>query len=150
LNAPCDGITTDNEISNLGQRRAEIEQQIAALEDTAQQNDMSPAIIRDAPEILAAAQTPLTPAGERSLLAERQARLADELSATQNELAGMSEQATAPIARTRFEKRSTKPKTPRGRAAPFSLSVAFSSQAKSAPFDRKLTVRCHRDGLRSM
>ncbi len=95
LNAPCDGITTDNEISNLGQRRAEIEQQIAALEDTAQQNDMSPAIIRDAPEILAAAQNPLTPAEERSLLAERQARLADELSATQNELAGMSEQATA-------------------------------------------------------
>jgi hypothetical protein len=95
LNAPCDGITTDNEISNLEQRRAEIEQQIASLEDTAQQNDMPPAIIRDAPEILAAAQPPLTPAEERSLLAERQARLADELSATQNELAGMSEQATA-------------------------------------------------------
>jgi hypothetical protein len=95
LNAPCDGITTDNEISNLGQRRAEIEQQMAALEDTAQRNDMSPAIIRDAPEILAAAQNPLTPAEERSLLAERQTRLADELSATQNELAGMSEQATA-------------------------------------------------------
>jgi hypothetical protein len=95
LNAPCDGITTDNEISNLGQRRAEIEQQIAALEDTAQQNDMSPAVIRDAPEILAAAQNPLTPAEERLLLAERQAQLADELNATQNELAGMSEQATA-------------------------------------------------------
>ena len=92
LNAPCEGITTDNEISNLGQRRAEIEQQIAALEDTAQQNDMSPAVIRDAPEILAAAQNPLTP---RLLLAERQAQLADELNATQNELAGMSEQATA-------------------------------------------------------
>ena len=95
LNAPCDGITTDNEISNLGQRRAEIEQQIAALEDTAQQNDMSPAVIRDAPEILAAAQNPLTPAEERLLLAERQAQLADELNATQNELAGMTEHATA-------------------------------------------------------
>jgi prefoldin subunit 5 len=95
LNAPCDGVTTDNEIFNLEQRRAEIEQQIAALEDTAQQNDMPPAIIRDAPEILAAAQNPLTPAEERTLLAERQAQLADELNATQNELAGMSEQATA-------------------------------------------------------
>jgi len=95
LNAPCDGITTDNEISNLGQRRAEIEQQIAALEGTAQQNDMSPAVIRDAPEILAAAQNPLTPAEERLLLAERQAQLADELNATQNELAGMTEHATA-------------------------------------------------------
>jgi prefoldin subunit 5 len=95
LNAPCDGITTDNEISNLEQRRAEIGQQIAALDDTAQQNDMPPAIIRDAPEILAAAQKPLTPAEERTLLAERQAELADELSATQDELAGMSEQAAA-------------------------------------------------------
>ena len=95
LNAPCDGFTTDNEIFNLEQRRAEIEQQIAAQEDTAQQNDMPPAIIRDAPEILAAAQNRLTPAEERALLAERQAQLADELNATQNELASMSEQATA-------------------------------------------------------
>jgi hypothetical protein len=95
LNAPCDGFTTDNQISNLAQRRAEIEEQIAALEDTAQQNDMSPAVIRDAPEILAAAQKPLSPARERVLLAEQQAQLADELNATQNELTGMSEQATA-------------------------------------------------------
>jgi len=95
LNAPCDGFTTDNQISNLEQRRAEIEQQIAALEDTAQQNDMPPAIIRDAPEILAAAQNPLTPAQERFEIAERQAQLANELNATQDELSGMSEQATA-------------------------------------------------------
>jgi hypothetical protein len=95
LNAPCDGFTTDNQISNLEQRRAEIEQQIASLEDTAQENDMPPAVIRDAPEILAATQRPLTPAQERSEIAERQARLADELNATQDELSGMSEQATA-------------------------------------------------------
>jgi DNA repair exonuclease SbcCD ATPase subunit len=95
LNAPCDGFTTDNQISNLAQRRAEIQQQIAALEDTSQQNDMPPAVIRDAPEILAATQKPLSAAQERMLLAERQAQLADELSATQNELAGMSEQAAA-------------------------------------------------------
>ncbi len=95
LNAPCDGFTTDNEIQQLALRRAEIEQQIAALENTAQQNDMPPAVIRDAPEIFAAAQKPLSPAQERVLLAERQAQLADELNATQNELAGMSEQAAA-------------------------------------------------------
>lgn len=95
LNAPCNGITTDNEISNLEQRRAEIAQQIAALEDTAQQNDMPPAVIRNAPEVLAAAARPLTPAQERSEIAERQAQLSDELNATQNELAGMSEQAAA-------------------------------------------------------
>ncbi len=95
LNAPCDGITTDNEISNLEQRRAEIEQQIASLEDTAQQNDMPPAVIRDASEILAAAQKPLNSAQERMLLAEQQAQLADELNATQEQLASMSEQAAA-------------------------------------------------------
>jgi hypothetical protein len=95
LNAPCDGFTTDNEIQQLALRRAEIEQQIAALEDTAQQNDMPPAVIRDAPEILAAAQKPLSPAQERMLLAEQQAQLADELEATQEQLASMSEQAAA-------------------------------------------------------
>lgn len=95
LNGPCDGITTDNQIQQLAFRREEIEQQIAALEDTARENDMPPAIIRDAPEILAAAQNPLTPAEERTLLADRQAQLADKLNATQNELTGMSEQAAA-------------------------------------------------------
>src|SRR5579862_5395612 len=78
LNAPCDGFTTDNEIQQLALRRAQIEQQIAALEDTTQQNDMPPAVIRDAPEILAAAQKPLGPVQERALLAEEQAQLADE------------------------------------------------------------------------
>jgi hypothetical protein len=95
LNAPCDGFTTDNEIQQLAFRRAEIEQQIAALEDTAHENDMPPAVIRFALEILAATQRPLSPAEERVLLAEQQAQLANELSATQNELAGMSEQAVA-------------------------------------------------------
>jgi hypothetical protein len=95
LNAPCEGITTDNEIQQLALQRQEIEQQIAALEDTAHENDMPPAIIRDAPEILAAAQKPLTPAEERKLLAEQQAQLANELNATQEELAAMSEEAAA-------------------------------------------------------
>jgi hypothetical protein len=95
LNAPCDGITTDNEIQQLALRRQEIEQQLAALEDTAHENDMPPAVIRDAPAILAAAQKPLTPEEERKLLAERQAQLANELAATQEQLAAMSEQAAA-------------------------------------------------------
>lgn len=95
LNAPCEGFTTDNQLSNLAQRRAEIEQQIAALEDIAQQNGMPPAVIRDASEILAAAEKPLTPAQERFEIAQRQAQLTDELSAAQNELAGISEQVTA-------------------------------------------------------
>jgi hypothetical protein len=95
LNAPCEGITTDNEIAQLDLRRQEIEQQLAGLEDTAQQNDLPPGIIRDAPLILEAAQTPLTPDEERRALAERQAVLADQLNATQDELSYMSDQAAA-------------------------------------------------------
>jgi len=95
LNAPCQGVTTDNQISNLAQRRAEIVRQLAALENTAQENDMPPAVIRDAPEILAAAEKPLSPAQEGAQISEQQAQLTNELSATQDELSGMSAQAAA-------------------------------------------------------
>jgi hypothetical protein len=95
LNAPCDGITTDNEIEQLALRRQDIEEQLASLEDIAHENDMPPAIIRDAPAILASAQKPLSAEEERELLAERQAQLADELNATQEQLAAMSEEAAA-------------------------------------------------------
>ena len=95
LNAPCDGFTTDNEIQQLALRRQEIEQQIATLEDTAQENDMPPAVIRDAPAILAAAERPLSATQEQTVLADRQARLSSELGATQDELSGMSDQAAA-------------------------------------------------------
>jgi hypothetical protein len=95
LNAPCEGITTDNQIAQLDLRRQEIEQLLAGLEDTVQQNDLPPGIIRDASVILEAAQTPLTPDEERRALAERQALLIDQLNATQDELSYMSDQAAA-------------------------------------------------------
>ena len=95
LNAPCEGITTDNEIAQLELRRQEIEEQLAAIADTAQENDLAPGILRDAPAILAAAEEPLTPDEERRALAERQALLIDQLNATQDELSYMSDQAAA-------------------------------------------------------
>jgi hypothetical protein len=95
LNAPCEGITTDNEIAQLDLRRQEIEEQLAAIADTAQQNDLPPGILRDAPAILAAAEKPLTPDEELRALAERQALLIDQLNATQDELSYMSDQAAA-------------------------------------------------------
>ena len=95
LNAPCEGITTDNEIAQLELRRQEIEEQLAAIADTAQENDLPPGILRDAPAILAAAEKPLTPDEEREALAERQALLIDQLNATQDELSYMSDQAAA-------------------------------------------------------
>jgi hypothetical protein len=95
LNAPCEGITASNAILQLSLRRQEIEQQLAALEDTAQENGIRPGVLRDAPAILAAAQPTLTPAQERAALAERQAILSSELAATQAELGDMSSQAAS-------------------------------------------------------
>lgn len=95
LNAPCEGITTSNAIAQISLRRQEIEQQLAALEDTAQQNGIRPGVLRDAPSILAAAQPKLTPAQERAALAERQAVLSSELAATRAELGDMSLQAAS-------------------------------------------------------
>jgi hypothetical protein len=95
LNAPCDGYTTDNAIAQLALHRQEIEDQLAALADTAQQNDMPPGILRDASAIVAAAQSPLTPAQDRASLEDRQRQLANELNATQDQLSDMSAQASA-------------------------------------------------------
>jgi hypothetical protein len=95
LYAPCEGFTTDNEIQQLALQRQQIDQQLAALEDTAHRNDLEPGILRDAPVILAAAQKPPTPEEIQAALKERQAQLLSELSATQNELADMSAEAAA-------------------------------------------------------
>jgi hypothetical protein len=95
LNAPCEGITTDNEIAQLDLRRQEIEEQLGTIADAAQENDLPAGILRDAPAILAAAEKPLTPDEELRALAERQALLADQLNATQDELSYMSDQAAA-------------------------------------------------------
>jgi hypothetical protein len=91
--APCEGISTDNEIQQLALRRQEIQAQIAGLEAMAQRNDLEPGVIRDAPEILAASERPLTAAEERAAIEERQERLAAELDATRGELAGMAAEA---------------------------------------------------------
>jgi hypothetical protein len=93
--APCEGITTDNAIAQLALRRQEIEQQISDLQDMAQQNGMPRTIVQDAPEILQAAQKPLTPRQEEAALKRRQGELINKLDGVQNELAGMSSQAAA-------------------------------------------------------
>ena len=95
LNAPCDGYTTDNAIALLAGRREEIEAQLAELADTAQQNNMPPGILRDAPAILATAQRPVTSAQQQAALESRQRELESELNATHDELADMSAQAAS-------------------------------------------------------
>jgi hypothetical protein len=91
--APCEGISTDNEIQQLALRRQENQAQIAGLEDMAQSYGLEPGVVRDAPGILAASVKPMTAGEERAASEERQARLAAELDATRGELAGMSAEA---------------------------------------------------------
>jgi hypothetical protein len=93
--APCEGITTDNEIQQLVTRRQEIEQQISDLQDTAQQNGMPPAVIQDPSDVLQAARRPLSPGQERAALLERQSDLVGQLDGVQNQLADMASQAAA-------------------------------------------------------
>lgn len=97
LNAPCEGITTDNRIAQLFARRQEIESQVAALQDTAQRNDMSPGLFDQAAEIAQASEQrpPLTPTRERAALAGRLGQLSDELSETQSVVEGMQEDTAA-------------------------------------------------------
>lgn len=93
--APCEGITTDNAIAQLAIRRQEIEQQINDLQVLAQQNGISPTIVQDAPDVLQAAQKPLTPRQQEVALQRRQGELIEKLDGVQYELAGMSDQAAA-------------------------------------------------------
>jgi hypothetical protein len=95
FDAPCEGITTDNAIQQLAIRRQEIEQQISALQDAAEQNGVPPAVFQDPSEILQAARKPLSPGQQRALLLERQSELIGRLDGVQNQLADMSSQAAA-------------------------------------------------------
>ena len=95
FDAPCEGITTDNAIEQLAIRRQEIEQQIDALQDTAQQNEVSPAVFQNPQEVLQAAQRPLSPGQERAVLIERQSDLIGQYDGVQNQLADMSDEAAA-------------------------------------------------------
>jgi hypothetical protein len=91
LNAPCEGVGTDNRIAQLLARRRGIESQLDDLQDTARRNDLPPGIFVDASTIAQAAQTQprLTPAQERAALADRVDQLSNELAETQAEVAGM-------------------------------------------------------------
>jgi len=97
LNAPCEGMTTDNRIAQLLARRLEIEAQMSDLEDTARRNDMPPGLFVEAPAIVAASsQTePLTPAQQRDALAERLRELSDQLGEIQGVEADMAADTAA-------------------------------------------------------
>jgi hypothetical protein len=70
LDAPCEGITTDNEIQQLILQRSQIESKIADLEDTARQNNIPPGVFRT-PAAFAQAVPILTPEETQSALIGR-------------------------------------------------------------------------------
>ena len=96
LEAPCEGITTDNKIAQLLLQRQEIEAQISDLEDTARRNSLPPGIFEDASAIAQAAEQPpsLTPSQERAALADQLGNLSQELSQTQSVVEAMQEDTT--------------------------------------------------------
>jgi hypothetical protein len=93
--APCEGITTDNAIQQLAIRRQEIAQQIDQLQDTAQQNGVSPAVFQNPAEVLQAAQRPLSRGQEQAVLRERRSDLIGQYDGVQIQLADMSSAAAA-------------------------------------------------------
>jgi hypothetical protein len=95
LNAPCEGLTTDNRISQLLARRQEIEAQMSELEDTARRNDMPPGLFVEAPTIAAASghTSPPTAAERRAALENKLGQLSDQLEATQAVIAEMGSDA---------------------------------------------------------
>ena len=80
--APCEGVGTDNLIAQLDARRNEILQQIDTLSDTARHNDLPPGILRDASDLAATLETPLTSEEQQDMLKTHAHDLARELDET--------------------------------------------------------------------
>jgi len=92
LNAPCEGITTDNEIAQLGAQSQAINQQIDELDDAARTNGLSSSVIA---QTSAAGERRPTPEQEREHLAARYRQLSGEISETQDAVADMQQQAAS-------------------------------------------------------
>jgi hypothetical protein len=97
LNAPCEGLSTDNRIAQLLARRQEIEAQLADLEDTAHRNDLPPGLFVEAPAIAAASSqtAPLAPARERAALTEKLGQLSAQWDETQAVVTDMARDTAA-------------------------------------------------------
>jgi hypothetical protein len=91
LNAPCEGITTDNFIAQLGIQRQEISQQIDDLNDAASANGLSSQAIAEA----SAVESQLTAEQQRADLTARYQQLSAELAETEAVTADMHQQAAA-------------------------------------------------------
>jgi hypothetical protein len=94
INAPCEGISTDNAIEQLSIRRREIEQEMDNIETLARQNNVSSVALQQALSTLQAGPQ-LDRAQQVAAIQNKQSQLVGELDAVHNELTGMSDQASA-------------------------------------------------------
>ena len=94
LNAPVEGITTDNLIAQLEARRQEIAQQIDALGDLARQNDLRPGILVAGRGLAEVADQP-TVEEQRAAAVALARDASDELAAVQGVVAGMHDQVSS-------------------------------------------------------
>jgi hypothetical protein len=88
IEAPCEGITTDNLIDQLELRRQQILEQIDDLADTALVNGMPPGILVEG-RGLVSAESPLTPEQQEKALVERYESLLDQLADTRQTIVAM-------------------------------------------------------------
>ncbi len=79
--APCDQISTGDQIRQLELQRAELAAQISDIEDRARMNDIPPAVLRNAPEVVAQNMSP-----RARMLATR-----EELNRLQGDLADVND-----------------------------------------------------------
>jgi hypothetical protein len=99
LYAPCDGITTDNQIQQLALRRQELTAKIDAIGDLARSNGFAPGMIRSSFEISQAAALKegrtVTPAQAQAVLKETMQFLSAELAQTQGTIVSMNQQGAS-------------------------------------------------------
>jgi hypothetical protein len=96
LDGPCEGLTTDNEIQQLIQQRAEIESRIADLEDTAHENGIPPGVLRSpAAFAQSAANLPPKPGETQASLIGRLQQLDEDAAQVQSVVQGMKDEAAA-------------------------------------------------------
>jgi hypothetical protein len=94
LNAPCEGITTDNLIAQLEARRQEIEQQIDSLADVARSNGILPGVLADPASYAPGGSQP--DAEERRVaLAQQVQEASDQLAQVHGVVADMQDQQAA-------------------------------------------------------
>jgi hypothetical protein len=96
LDAPCEGITTDNEIQQLLLQRAQIESRIVGLEDMARQNDIPPGILRmPAASPQDSLNSILTPEEMQLSLIGRVQKLDEDMTQTEDVIQRMKDEAAA-------------------------------------------------------